>query len=263
MPFLPLARLGTAARRTEHAPGRGARPDPAVPPAQRAACPRRSTAPAAAAPAADPVLVPAVACACDPGRGTRSRPPWRIPTNCSRRNGSPRPPRCSSRSIALAAAALGAENPQVLALRSRRAAILVIGGDFRRALPEFDALADAYARTAGPPATTRWSVCGRRLTAEPNSARPPRRCGSSGRCSPTCAPNPATPPPPRWNCAATSGSLLLSEGRTAEAFAELRIAARGSLPDLRAGPRGCPGGGRCAGAAASHGGRCGLTAASR
>jgi serine/threonine protein kinase len=46
--------------------------------------------------------------------------------------------------------ALGAESPRVLQLRMRRAAILVIGGDFRRALPEFDALAAAFIRTAGP-----------------------------------------------------------------------------------------------------------------
>ncbi|MEV4496016.1 hypothetical protein AB0J84_09945, partial [Micromonospora arborensis] len=31
------------------------------------------------------------------------------------------------------------ESPRVLGLRQRRAAILVIGGDFRQALPEFDA----------------------------------------------------------------------------------------------------------------------------
>ncbi|GGS97634.1 protein kinase [Planobispora rosea] len=49
-----------------------------------------------------------------------------------------------------AAAALGADNHHVLSLRQRRAAILVIGGDFRRALPEFDRLAEAYARVAGP-----------------------------------------------------------------------------------------------------------------
>ncbi|CCH17802.1 serine/threonine-protein kinase [Micromonospora lupini] len=52
--------------------------------------------------------------------------------------------------IGPASEALGAESPRVLGLRSRRAAILIIGGDFRRALPEFDALAAAYARTAGP-----------------------------------------------------------------------------------------------------------------
>ncbi|MCX4388836.1 protein kinase [Micromonospora peucetia] len=49
-----------------------------------------------------------------------------------------------------AAAALGVESPRVLALRQRRAAILVIGGDFRHALPEFDALYSAFARTEGP-----------------------------------------------------------------------------------------------------------------
>jgi serine/threonine protein kinase len=49
-----------------------------------------------------------------------------------------------------AAAAFGVESARVLRLRERRAAILVIGGDFRQALPEFDALAAAFARTAGP-----------------------------------------------------------------------------------------------------------------
>ncbi|MEU8690498.1 hypothetical protein [Streptomyces sp. NPDC048665] len=52
-----------------------------------------------------------------------------------------------------AAAGLGAENPRVLWIRKRRAAVLIIGGDFRRALPEFDALAAAYARTAGSSST--------------------------------------------------------------------------------------------------------------
>lgn len=45
---------------------------------------------------------------------------------------------------------LGAENPQVLQLRLRRAAILVVAGEYRLAQPEFDALADAFARTKGP-----------------------------------------------------------------------------------------------------------------
>ncbi|MER6993962.1 serine/threonine-protein kinase [Saccharopolyspora hirsuta] len=44
---------------------------------------------------------------------------------------------------------LGAESRQVLSLRKRRAAILVIGGDYRLALPEFDALAEAFTRTEG------------------------------------------------------------------------------------------------------------------
>ncbi|WP_371777923.1 serine/threonine-protein kinase [Streptomyces sp. NBC_01438] len=49
-----------------------------------------------------------------------------------------------------AARALGAESKRVLALRKNRAAIQLLGGDYRAALPEFDALADAYARTDGP-----------------------------------------------------------------------------------------------------------------
>ncbi len=49
-----------------------------------------------------------------------------------------------------AAAAFGSENPRVLGLRSRRAAILFVGRGYRKALPEFDALADAYARISGP-----------------------------------------------------------------------------------------------------------------
>ncbi|GAA5115307.1 serine/threonine-protein kinase [Haloechinothrix salitolerans] len=46
--------------------------------------------------------------------------------------------------------ALGAENPQVLQLRLRRAAILVVAGEYRVARPEFDALENAFARTQGP-----------------------------------------------------------------------------------------------------------------
>lgn len=49
-----------------------------------------------------------------------------------------------------AARALGAENRKVLELRTQRAAIQLLGGDYRAALPEFDILADAYARTGGP-----------------------------------------------------------------------------------------------------------------
>ncbi|MFD9207913.1 protein kinase [Streptomyces sioyaensis] len=51
--------------------------------------------------------------------------------------------------IGPAAQALGAESSDVLELRRQRAAIRFLGGDYRQALPEFDALADAYARTAG------------------------------------------------------------------------------------------------------------------
>ncbi|WP_405900869.1 serine/threonine protein kinase [Streptomyces sp. NBC_00727] len=49
-----------------------------------------------------------------------------------------------------AARVLGTESKRVLALRRNRAAIQLLGGDYRAALPEFDALADAFARTDGP-----------------------------------------------------------------------------------------------------------------
>lgn len=51
--------------------------------------------------------------------------------------------------ITTAATALGAHNPRVLGLRRQRAAVLMAGEDFRRALPEFDTLAAVYARTSG------------------------------------------------------------------------------------------------------------------
>ncbi|KUJ38387.1 serine/threonine protein kinase [Streptomyces sp. NRRL F-5122] len=49
-----------------------------------------------------------------------------------------------------AALALGSDNSEVLDLRMDRAAVRFLGGDYRRALPEFDALASAFSRTAGP-----------------------------------------------------------------------------------------------------------------
>ncbi|MFH9133467.1 protein kinase [Streptomyces sp. NPDC017524] len=52
--------------------------------------------------------------------------------------------------IGPAARALGEESRKVLDLRRQRAAIQLLGGDFRAALPEFEALADAYGRTGGP-----------------------------------------------------------------------------------------------------------------
>jgi tRNA A-37 threonylcarbamoyl transferase component Bud32/tetratricopeptide (TPR) repeat protein len=52
--------------------------------------------------------------------------------------------------VAEAGPVLGADSRQILALRRQRAAIRFLGGDYRQALPEFDALADAYGRTAGP-----------------------------------------------------------------------------------------------------------------
>lgn len=49
-----------------------------------------------------------------------------------------------------AARILGRDSKRVLALRKRRAVALLFGGDHRAALPEFAALAKAYARVEGP-----------------------------------------------------------------------------------------------------------------
>jgi hypothetical protein len=49
-----------------------------------------------------------------------------------------------------AAAALGTNNALLLDLRTAKAVALFLGGDFRRALSDFTALAAAYARTTGP-----------------------------------------------------------------------------------------------------------------
>ncbi|MEU8196234.1 serine/threonine-protein kinase [Microbispora amethystogenes] len=45
---------------------------------------------------------------------------------------------------------LGARHQRVLGLRARRAAILFVGGDYRRSLPEFDDLVNVYERSEGP-----------------------------------------------------------------------------------------------------------------
>ncbi|MGA3565421.1 protein kinase domain-containing protein [Melissospora conviva] len=54
------------------------------------------------------------------------------------------------RAIETSAPVLGIDNPELLGLRARRAAVLALGGDHRRALAEFEALIAAYARTVGP-----------------------------------------------------------------------------------------------------------------
>ncbi|MCQ4084356.1 protein kinase [Streptomyces sp. RB6PN25] len=52
--------------------------------------------------------------------------------------------------IGPAARALGSENKMVLGLRRRRAFSRQLAGDHRAALPEFEALAEAYGRISGP-----------------------------------------------------------------------------------------------------------------
>ena len=54
------------------------------------------------------------------------------------------------RAIEASAPVLGTDNPDLLELRARRAAVLSLGGDNRRALAEFEALIAAYSRTVGP-----------------------------------------------------------------------------------------------------------------
>lgn len=123
--------------------------------------------------------------------------------------------------IVPAAAALGSDSPRVLQLRSRRAAILVIGGDFRRALPEFDALASIYARTAGPGSPDALDClrqaahCRAELGEAAKALRQfqdvLRRVGAaSGDATPTAL-----------DLRRNIGMLLLSEGKIAEAVAEL------------------------------------------
>jgi hypothetical protein len=52
--------------------------------------------------------------------------------------------------IPRASAALGTDGPSVLDLRISYAAALFLGGDFRRAAPQFEALAAAFERIEGP-----------------------------------------------------------------------------------------------------------------
>jgi tetratricopeptide (TPR) repeat protein len=124
--------------------------------------------------------------------------------------------------IAPAAAALGAESPRVLQLRSRRAAILVIGGDFRRALPEFDALTAAYTRTAGP-ASPDALACIRQAAhcrAELGQATAALRQFQQVLIHVRAAAGDATPT--ALDLRRNIGMLLLSEGKAAEAAAELQ-----------------------------------------
>ncbi|SCG17083.1 hypothetical protein GA0070610_3387 [Micromonospora echinofusca] len=124
--------------------------------------------------------------------------------------------------ISPASAALGAESPRVLALRSRRAAILVIGGDFRHALPEFDALAAAYARTAGPTSEDALEClrqaahCRAELGQATTALRQFRQVLTHVRAASGDA------SPPALDLRRNIGMLLLSEGKTVEAAGELQ-----------------------------------------
>lgn len=124
--------------------------------------------------------------------------------------------------IAPAAEALGTENARVLSLRARRAAILVIGGDFRHALPEFDALVVAYTRTAGPASSDAIAClrqaahCRAELGQTTAALRQFRQVlthvrAADGDASPTAL-----------DLRRNIGLLLLAEGNTTDARAQLK-----------------------------------------
>lgn len=105
---------------------------------------RRTTAPAPSPePAAPPVPVPARV-------GTALQDAYALSADLAEKGRFAQAADVLKAAIATASTALGAHNPRVLGLRRRRAAVLMAGEDFRRALSEFDALAAVYARTEGP-----------------------------------------------------------------------------------------------------------------
>jgi HsdM-like protein len=113
-------------------------------------------------------------------------------------------------------------SPQVLRLRQRRATALVLGGDFRQALPEFDTLAAAHSRTRGVASdqaldcTLQAAYCRAEL-AEATVARQQFEEVLSHVRSQRGDADPVAVEMRR-----SIGLLLVSEGKTSEAFAVLR-----------------------------------------
>lgn len=131
--------------------------------------------------------------------------------------------------IGPAAAVLGEENQRVLRLRARRAAILVLAGETRTALPEFDALIAAYTRIAGPTSQEvldclRQAAHCRAELGQTTAALQQFQqvLGHVGAAGGYANPN-------ALDLRRNIGILMLSEGRLAEAVAELQPL----LDDLR------------------------------
>jgi hypothetical protein len=74
----------------------------------------------------------------------------------------------------------------VLKLRTSRAAILLLGGDYCHALSEFDALAGPYARTAGPTCPQALDCLRKPPTAAAHLSTAPTT--TTPAKSPTCSP---------------------------------------------------------------------------
>jgi serine/threonine protein kinase len=183
--------------------------------------PRTEIAPAVSAPAGDPPPVPAAA-ALDTGLRDAIREAVAQADVLAEDERFSQAADVLQQVISPAAATLGAENPRVLRLRSRRAAFLVIGGDFRRALPEFDALAEAYARTAGPASDEALKClrqaahCRAELGQATEALRQFRQVLTQVRAVDGDASDTVL------ELRRDIGWLLLTEGRAAEAYAELR-----------------------------------------
>jgi tRNA A-37 threonylcarbamoyl transferase component Bud32 len=125
-------------------------PDPTVV-YRRPNAPLRPTATALVAPeAAPPVAVPPVAARPDTALGNAIQDAYAHSAALADEGRFTQAADILRSALAPAAAALGPQNPRVLGLRQQRAAILMAGGDFRRARAEFDALAADYALVQGP-----------------------------------------------------------------------------------------------------------------
>lgn len=124
--------------------------------------------------------------------------------------------------IVSAGAALGTESSRVLKLRSRRAAILVVGGDVRRALPEFDALAAAHMRISGPASTDALECLRQAAHCRAELGQTTKALAQFQQVLTQVRATDGDASPTALDLRRNIGMLLLSEGRTTEAAARLQ-----------------------------------------